>query len=155
MLGVEVSVDFCRKTLLGLGCEVEAKAPESWTITPPPARLDLEREVDLIEAHKWFNLAAVAGHDEAKTCRAEIADEMTARDIAEAQRRARRRLPRSVYGALVAGSERGLTLHEFVFQLAAANANGVEVELAQNLRQGTDTPGLIIMHPEPLRRGTA
>jgi L-lactate dehydrogenase (cytochrome)/glycolate oxidase len=29
--------------------------------------------------------------------------------VAEAQRRARRRLPKSVYGALVAGSERGLT----------------------------------------------
>jgi len=44
---------------------------------------------DLIEAHKWFNLAAVAGHDEAQFCRAEISDEMTAREIAEAQRRAR------------------------------------------------------------------
>jgi TPR repeat protein len=44
---------------------------------------------DLVEAHKWFNLAAVAGHEEAHTCRAEIADEMTAREIAEAQRRAR------------------------------------------------------------------
>ncbi len=44
---------------------------------------------DLIEAHKWFNLAAVAGHEEAPQCRAEIADEMTAREIAEAQRRAR------------------------------------------------------------------
>jgi heme/flavin dehydrogenase (mycofactocin system) len=32
--------------------------------------------------------------------------------VAEARRRARRRLPRSVYGALVAGSERGLTLHD-------------------------------------------
>src|ERR1700749_4080802 len=31
--------------------------------------------------------------------------------VAEAQRRARRRLPRSVYMALVAGSERGLTLN--------------------------------------------
>jgi TPR repeat protein len=46
-------------------------------------------DCDLIEAHKWFNLAAVAGHDEAPQCRAEIADEMTAREIAEAQRRAR------------------------------------------------------------------
>ena len=46
-------------------------------------------ECDMIEAHKWFNLAAVAGHDEAQTCRADIADEMTAREIAEAQRRAR------------------------------------------------------------------
>ncbi|WP_338643891.1 hypothetical protein [Novosphingobium olei] len=44
---------------------------------------------DLVEAHKWFNLAAVAGHDEAAQCRADVADEMTAREIAEAQRRAR------------------------------------------------------------------
>mgnify|MGYP001350232524 CR=1 FL=1 len=44
---------------------------------------------DLVEAHKWFNLAAVAGHEEAAACRSEVADEMTAREIAEAQRRAR------------------------------------------------------------------
>ncbi|WP_067734545.1 hypothetical protein [Novosphingobium naphthalenivorans] len=44
---------------------------------------------DLIEAHKWFNLAAVAGHEEAAACRSEVADEMSAREIAEAQRRAR------------------------------------------------------------------
>ena len=46
-------------------------------------------DCDLIEAHKWFNLAAVGGYDEAKMCRADIAEEMTAREIAEAQRRAR------------------------------------------------------------------
>ncbi len=46
-------------------------------------------DCDLIEAHKWFNLAAVAGHVEAQMCRADISDEMTAREIAEAQRRAR------------------------------------------------------------------
>ena len=46
-------------------------------------------DCDLVEAHKWFNLAAVAGHVEAAACRADIADEMTAREIAEAQRRAR------------------------------------------------------------------
>jgi TPR repeat protein len=44
---------------------------------------------DLIEAHKWFNLAAARGHEEAAWCRADISDEMTAREIAEAQRRAR------------------------------------------------------------------
>ena len=44
---------------------------------------------DLIEAHKWFNLAAAAGHEEAAWCRADISDEMSAREIAEAQRRAR------------------------------------------------------------------
>lgn len=46
-------------------------------------------DCDLIEAHKWFNLAAVAGHAEASLCRADISDEMTAREVAEAQRRAR------------------------------------------------------------------
>ena len=46
-------------------------------------------ECDLIEAHKWFNLAAARGHKEAAHCRADISDEMTAREIAEAQRRAR------------------------------------------------------------------
>jgi TPR repeat protein len=45
--------------------------------------------VDLIEAHKWFNLAALNGLIVAQDCRAEIADEMTAREIAEAQRQAR------------------------------------------------------------------
>lgn len=44
---------------------------------------------DLIEAHKWFNLAALAGHEDAQMCRADISEEMTAREIAEAQRRAR------------------------------------------------------------------
>jgi TPR repeat protein len=45
--------------------------------------------VDLVEAHKWFNLAAVGGHDLAAQCRADVAEDMTAREIAEAQRRAR------------------------------------------------------------------
>lgn len=44
---------------------------------------------DLVEAHKWFNLAATRGHEEASWCRGDISDEMTAREIAEAQRRAR------------------------------------------------------------------
>ncbi|MET0136846.1 MAG: hypothetical protein ABW048_05095 [Sphingobium sp.] len=46
-------------------------------------------DIDLIEAHKWFNLAAVAGSEEGQACRAEISEEMTAREIAEAQRQAR------------------------------------------------------------------
>lgn len=44
---------------------------------------------DLIEAHRWFNIAAMNGHEEATLCRADVAEEMTAREIAEAQRRAR------------------------------------------------------------------
>tara|TARA_B100000678_G_C18129173_1_gene469946 strand:- start:160 stop:486 length:327 start_codon:yes stop_codon:yes gene_type:complete len=46
-------------------------------------------DCDLIEAHQWFNLAAAQGHQEAAWCRSDISDEMTAREIAEAQRRAR------------------------------------------------------------------
>ncbi|WP_324829111.1 hypothetical protein [Qipengyuania zhejiangensis] len=44
---------------------------------------------DMIEAHKWFNIAASKGHEEAAWCRADVSEEMTAREIAEAQRRAR------------------------------------------------------------------
>jgi uncharacterized protein len=46
-------------------------------------------DIDLIEAHKWFNLAALNGSEDAMHCRAEISDDMTAREIAEAQRQAR------------------------------------------------------------------
>jgi uncharacterized protein len=46
-------------------------------------------EVDFIEAHKWFNLAALNGSPEAQECRADIAEDMTAREIADAQRQAR------------------------------------------------------------------
>lgn len=46
-------------------------------------------QIDLIEAHKWFNLAALGGSGLAQQSRADIADEMSAREIAEAQRQAR------------------------------------------------------------------
>jgi TPR repeat protein len=45
--------------------------------------------VDYIEAHKWFNLAALNGNGRAQESRAEVADYMSAREIAEAQRQAR------------------------------------------------------------------
>jgi TPR repeat protein len=44
---------------------------------------------DLIAAHKWFNLAALNGSEQAMICRADISDDMTAREIVEAQRQAR------------------------------------------------------------------
>lgn len=47
------------------------------------------RAFDLIVAHKWFNLAAMQGNLEARAYRAELAKEMTAEEIAEAQRLAR------------------------------------------------------------------
>lgn len=48
-----------------------------------------DTEIDLIEAHKWFNIAASGGCERGHAMRAEIAEEMTAREIAEAQRQAR------------------------------------------------------------------
>ena len=55
----------------------------------PIRRAAAASPVDLIEAHKWFNLAALSGCTRGQQCRAEIALEMTAREIAEAQRQAR------------------------------------------------------------------
>lgn len=49
-----------------------------------------EGVVDLIEAHKWFNLAAIRGNAEAKQYRAELAREMSKAEIAEAQKKARK-----------------------------------------------------------------
>jgi TPR repeat protein len=46
-------------------------------------------DIDMIEAHKWFNIAAMSGSERAQECRAEIADDMTAREIIEAQKAAR------------------------------------------------------------------
>jgi uncharacterized protein len=53
-----------------------------------------EVAIDLVSAHKWFNLAAIRGNAEAKRYRMEIAREMSKREIAEAQRRAREWLAR-------------------------------------------------------------
>jgi TPR repeat protein len=44
---------------------------------------------NLVAAHKWFNLAVMMGHDEARECRADIAREMTSKQIAQAQKEAR------------------------------------------------------------------
>ena len=44
---------------------------------------------DNIEAHKWFNLAAIRGMKSAQIDRAEVAGDMTHNDISTAQRMAR------------------------------------------------------------------
>ena len=45
--------------------------------------------VDLVAAHKWFNVAVARGCREAAARRAELAREMTREEIAAAQREAR------------------------------------------------------------------
>jgi TPR repeat protein len=46
-------------------------------------------DYDLVEAHKWFNLAAMRGNADAKRLRLELAQEMTRAEISRAQKRAR------------------------------------------------------------------
>ena len=48
-----------------------------------------EVPVDLITAHKWFNVAAMKGHAEAAQLRREVAAEMKDAEIGQAQRAAR------------------------------------------------------------------
>ena len=45
--------------------------------------------VDLVEAHKWFNIAAMRGHADAARLRREIAEQMSDSEIGCAQRAAR------------------------------------------------------------------
>lgn len=45
--------------------------------------------MDLVAAHKWFNIAAMRGNTEAVRLRREIADEMSDAEIGAAQRAAR------------------------------------------------------------------
>jgi TPR repeat protein len=48
-----------------------------------------EGVVDLIAAHKWFNLAALKGRVDALGMRREVAEQMSDAEIAVAQREAR------------------------------------------------------------------
>ena len=46
-------------------------------------------EVDIVQAHRWFNVAAACGYQPALDWRHEIAMEMSAREVVEAQKLAR------------------------------------------------------------------
>lgn len=46
--------------------------------------------MDLIQAHKWFNLAALRGNEEAKRYRMEISRDLTRAEVSKAQRLARK-----------------------------------------------------------------
>ena len=45
--------------------------------------------IDYVTAHKWFNLAAMRGNEDAFRLRREVADQMSESEIATAQRAAR------------------------------------------------------------------
>ena len=67
--------------------------------------------------------------------------------VAEAQRRAKRRLPRSVYLALVAGAERGVTLEDNVNAFAELGFRPHIADLPRNREQATTVLGQEISLP--------
>lgn len=73
------------------GADAAQGSPSSETFFNLGITYAIGREVapDLVEAHKWFNIAAMKGSLEAARYRQEIAGELTAAEIAEAQRAAR------------------------------------------------------------------
>jgi len=48
-----------------------------------------DRGPDYVQAHKWFNLAAMMGSEPAKAYRADLTDQMDRQDVTLAQRAAR------------------------------------------------------------------
>ncbi len=79
--------------------DIRIEAPEAF-ITKDASAEDLYRlgliysegldvVVDLVSAHKFFNLAATRGHREAKLCRQEMAEMMSSSEVLKAQRAAR------------------------------------------------------------------
>lgn len=58
LLGLELTDDFCRTTIKGMGCTIDETDPADWKIEAPSHRLDLEREVDIFE-----EIARVYGMD--------------------------------------------------------------------------------------------
>jgi TPR repeat protein len=61
--------------------------------------------VDLVSAHKWFNIASMKGNADAARMRREIAGEMTDAEIGQAQRAARDWLKQTQPAAIAAKDE--------------------------------------------------
>ena len=79
--------------------DIQVEAPEALLTKDTPAeelyRIGLiysegmDVAVDLVAAHKWFNIAATRGHREARMLRQEMAEMMTSDEVLKAQRAAR------------------------------------------------------------------
>jgi len=76
----------------------DMRGPSAPSASPGEAAFDLGMAyssgsggvpLDLVQAHRWFNVAVLCGHRPAMAMRAEVAAEMSGTEIAEAQRLAR------------------------------------------------------------------
>jgi hypothetical protein len=75
----------------------EVATPEDAFQLGLSAAVGLDADVDLVEAHKWFNIAALRGFNEARLRRQELAELMTAGQVAAAQKAAREWLERHAH----------------------------------------------------------
>jgi TPR repeat protein len=73
-MAAETSEPICADDFFGLGMNYSSGAGVA---------------VDLVEAHKWFNIAAMRGHPDGARLRKEIAEQMADAEIGCAQRAAR------------------------------------------------------------------
>lgn len=78
-----------RGFISGLTAQADAGSPEEQYRTGLLFAVGDGVPVDLVTAHKWLNLAAMNGVIEARESRAEISLDMSAREIATAQKLAR------------------------------------------------------------------
>lgn len=67
----------------------EALSPETWFALGMECSIGGDVPADLVSAHKWFNLAAMKGNQDAVRLRREIAGQMSNAEIGAAQRAAR------------------------------------------------------------------
>ncbi len=70
-------------------CFIRSSAPEELYQAGLVYATGLNVEIDLIAAHKWFNLAALRGSEEAKAQRAEMAEMMSTDEVKQALQAAR------------------------------------------------------------------
>lgn len=71
------------------GAVAGADLPQAFLTMGLACAAGRDGQPDLVEAHKWLNIAAIRGCREAVARRAELACEMQAAEIAAAQRAAR------------------------------------------------------------------
>lgn len=76
-------------SLTSVECAAEGGAPDALFELGLMYCAGREVSVDFVSAHKWFNLAALRGNDDAKRYRTELAREMSRTEIARAQKLAR------------------------------------------------------------------
>jgi TPR repeat protein len=87
--GIRKGDALCFRVLLISMRRRRSKQPRCRTFCSSVASIGRSGLVDLVAAHKWFNLAALKGRKDAIALRQEVAGQMSESEISAAQREAR------------------------------------------------------------------